>query len=123
MDMLGERCSFPVLVLRTPVGAPALRPSEPRGPVGKEPLHSLACVTNQCHPDRGTVPALAVTPLHVSQLLLGQEQLLGRQLKLGMAMLEGDEAGAIVSIWHLQSRAWPGTARLGIMHKKDKGPA
>lgn len=78
MDMLGEQHSFPVLALQTPVGAPASRPSEPLGPVGKEPPHSLACMTNQCHPDRGTVLALAVTPLRVSQLLLGQEQLLGR---------------------------------------------
>lgn len=123
MDTVGERHGFPTLVLRTPVGAPALCPSEAPGPVGKEPLHSPVWVLNQHHPDRGTLPALAVALLHVSQLLLGQEQLLEGHLKLGMATLEGDEAGAIMSIWHLQSRAQPGTAQLGFMHEKDKGPA
>ena len=106
-----------------PMGAPAPHPSEPPGPAGKEPPHSLAWVPSQHHPDRGTVPALPATLLRVSQLLLGQEQLLERHLKLGMATLEGDEAGAIMSIWHLQSRAQPGTALLGFVHEKNKGMA
>lgn len=107
-----------------PGGCRSPAPLRTPGPVGKEPPpHSPAWVPNQHHPDRGTVPALAVTPLHVSQLLLGQEKLLERHLKLGMATLEGDEAGAIMSIWLLQSRAQPRTARLGFMHEKDKGLA
>lgn len=105
------------------MGAAASCPSKPPGPVGKEPPHSPARLLNQHHPDVGTVPAPAVTSLCVSQLLLGQEQLWERHLNLGMATLEGDEAGAIMSIWHLQSRAQPGTAQLGFMLEEDKGPA
>lgn len=46
----------------------------------------------------GTAPALAVTLFCVPALPLQQEQLLERQLCVGMTTLEGDQAGAAMSV-------------------------